>query len=143
MLICDPFPLDQHYARNPQEIFDSPFTGLNVDLENPIVVSGHLQCAAHEMPVHPIDDLPYFGPLLPAVCEEQLIGDKEGFFHCPPSITYPAKLVPIRNTEDEKYDIIDISGGKHEVIEEIELSRAIFTVYEGAVSRFLPTAVRG
>ena len=51
MLICDPYPLDQHYARNPSEIFDSPYTGLSLDLTNPIVLEGHLQCAADEMPI--------------------------------------------------------------------------------------------
>ncbi|KDE02116.1 hypothetical protein MVLG_07309, partial [Microbotryum lychnidis-dioicae p1A1 Lamole] len=36
MLICDPWPLDQHYARNPDQIFTSPFSELGIDLTNPI-----------------------------------------------------------------------------------------------------------
>ncbi|KAI5481435.1 DNA/RNA helicase, DEAD/DEAH box type [Pseudohyphozyma bogoriensis] len=134
MLICDPFPLDQHYAAHPSEIFDSPFNALSLDLTNPIVLEAHVQCAADEMPVHPEEDVPYFGETLPTICESRLIGDTEGFYHthprCKPN---PARLVPIRNTEDEKYDVVDITGGRNKILEEVEGSRAIFTVYDGAV----------
>ena len=86
------------------------------------------------MPIHPVDDLPYFGASLPEICAARLIRDDEGFYHCHPRCKpYPAKLVPIRNTEDDSYAIVDISNGRNEVIEEIAVSRAIFTTYEGAV----------
>ncbi|KAK4700620.1 DEAD/DEAH box helicase domain-containing protein, partial [Phenoliferia sp. Uapishka_3] len=139
MLICDPFPVDQHYANNPDEIFSKAFNSLNIDLENPIVLEAHLQCAADEMPVHPVEDVAFFGERLPELCETKLIGDGEGFFHCHPRYKpYPAKTVPIRATEDDKYDVVDVSEDhdgrpKLIVLEEVEFSRAIFTVYEGAV----------
>lgn len=134
MLICDPFPLDQHYARNPEEIFSSPYTKLSLDLENPIVLEAHIQCAADEMPMHSIEDQVYFGPCLPQICVERLIVDGEGYYHCHPRYKpYPAKTVPIRNTEDEVYSVINISRGGNEILEEIEFSRAIFSIYEGAV----------
>jgi DEAD/DEAH box helicase domain-containing protein len=138
MLICDPFPLDQHYARNPDLIFSSPFQQLNLDLDNPIVLESHIQCAADEIPVHPVEDAKYFTngdeDKLRQICMSRLIGDDDGFYHCHPRYKpSPARAVPIRNTEDEHYSIIDITGGKNEVVEEIETSRAIFTTYEGAV----------
>jgi len=134
MLICDPFPLDQHYARNPDLIFTSPFQELQLDLENPIVLEAHIQCAADEMPVHPDDDQLYFGDKLATICRDRLIADDGGFYHCHPRYKpYPAKTVPIRNTEDESYSVVDITGGRNQVIEEVEMSRAIFTTYEGAV----------
>lgn len=138
MLICDPFPLDQHYARNPDLIFSSPFQQLNLDLDNPIVLESHIQCAADEIPVHPVEDAKYFtngdGDKLRQICMSRLIGDDDGFYHCHPRYKpSPARAVPIRNTEDEHYSIIDVTGGKNEVVEEIETSRAIFTTYEGAV----------
>ncbi|GAA5888384.1 hypothetical protein JCM6882_008599 [Rhodosporidiobolus microsporus] len=138
MLICDPFPLDQHYARNPDLIFSSPFQQLNLDLDNPLVLEGHIQCAADEIPLHPEDDAPYFAgsdaDKLRRICLERLVGDDDGFYHCHPRFKpFPAKSVPIRTTEDEYYTIVDVTGGRNQVIEEIETSRAIFTTYEGAV----------
>jgi len=134
MLICDPWPLDQHYARNPEEIFTSPFSNLSLDLNNPIVLEAHLQCAAHEVPIQLDEDRPFFGSDMDKICYERLTRDDEGFFHCHPKYRpFPAKTVPIRNTEDESYVIVDISEGRNQVIEEIEVSRAIFTTYEGAI----------
>ncbi|GAA5861985.1 hypothetical protein JCM8547_001547 [Rhodosporidiobolus lusitaniae] len=138
MLICDPFPLDQHYARNPDLIFFSPFQQLNLDLDNPLVLEGHVQCAADEIPLHLEDDAPYFSggdvDKLRHLCLERLVPDDDGFYHCHPRFKpYPAKAVPIRTTEDEYYTIVDVTGGRNQVIEEIETSRAIFTTYEGAV----------
>lgn len=53
MLICDPFPIDQHYAKHPHEIFTNPYAELDVDLTNSFILEAHLQCAAHELPIHP------------------------------------------------------------------------------------------
>lgn len=55
---------------------------------------------------------------------------------------YPSKHVSIRGIEDEKYSVADVSrigrpGGTVRILEEIELSRALFEIYEGAVVRRL------
>lgn len=134
MLICDPFPIDQHYARNPEALFAAPFAQLALDLDNPIVFEAHVQCAAYEMPIHPVEDSAFFGDKLLGACLERLVEDADGFYHCHPRYTpNPARHVPIRNTEDESYSIVDITDGRNEVVEEVEFSRAIFTIYEGAV----------
>ncbi|GJN93801.1 hypothetical protein Rhopal_006859-T1 [Rhodotorula paludigena] len=138
MLICDPFPLDQHYARNPDLIFTSPFQNMSLDLDNPLVLEAHIQCAADEIPLHPVEDAAYFTggdeDKLRRLCLQRLVGDDDGFYHCHPRFKpNPARVVPIRNTEDESYTIVDITHGKNAVIEEVETSRAIFTTYEGGV----------
>lgn len=134
MLICDPYPLDQHYARNPHELFTSPAAELSLDLDNPMVLEGHLQCAAEEMPLHPKDDALYFGSEMQHICQERLVKDDEGFYHCHPRYRpHPSRHVSIRNTEDEHYTVVDITDGGHKVLEEIEWSRAVFEVYEGAL----------
>jgi ATP-dependent helicase YprA (DUF1998 family) len=48
---------------------------------------------------------------------------------------YPAKHVAIRGVEEERYTLIDKfdRGGAARIIEEVEISRALFEVYEGAV----------
>jgi DEAD/DEAH box helicase domain-containing protein len=54
-------------------------------------------------------------------------------------LPYPAKHVNLRGVEEEKYVLIDITaferGGTAKLVEEIEISRALFEVYEGGVVR--------
>jgi DEAD/DEAH box helicase domain-containing protein len=45
----------------------------------------------------------------------------------------PSKFVSIRDTEDEHFAIIDITHGKNIVLEELEASRAFFTLYDGGI----------
>lgn len=50
---------------------------------------------------------------------------------------YPAKHVSIRGIQEECYTLIDITrfnqGGVAKILEEVEVSRALFEVYEGGV----------
>jgi hypothetical protein len=54
---------------------------------------------------------------------------------------YPAKHVSLRGIEEERYVLLDVTefdrGGPARIIEEIEVSRALFEVFEGAVV-FMP-----
>ncbi|OHE91000.1 DEAD/DEAH box helicase [Colletotrichum orchidophilum] len=134
VLVGDCFPTDQHYMQNPDEIFSKPNCELQVDLENMLVREGHIQCAAYEMPIRPAEDAQYFGKDLPMICEERLVKDPLGFFHCHDRFRpIPSRFVAIRDTEDDHFAIIDISHGKNEVLEELEASRATFTIYDGAI----------
>ncbi|CAD6439183.1 4213e487-49ea-46b2-beec-c158f57016a9-CDS [Sclerotinia trifoliorum] len=134
VLIGDCFPSDQYYMNNPDEIFTKPNCELQVDLQNMLVLEGHVQCAAYEMPIRPDEDAIYFPKNLAEVAEERLVKDGLGFYHC--SERYrptPSKLVAIRDTEEDHFAIIDISHGKNIVLEELEASRAFFTLYDGGI----------
>ncbi|RAL59664.1 hypothetical protein DID88_000297 [Monilinia fructigena] len=134
VLIGDCFPSDQYYMNNPDEIFTKPNCELQVDLQNMLVLEGHVQCAAYEMPIRPDEDAIYFPKNLTEVAEDRLVKDELGFYHC--SERYrptPSKLVAIRDTEEEHFAIIDISHGKNVVLEELEASRAFFTLYDGGI----------
>ncbi|KAF1982699.1 P-loop containing nucleoside triphosphate hydrolase protein [Aulographum hederae CBS 113979] len=134
VLVGDCFPTDQHFMANPDEIFTKPNSELMVDLENMLCVEGHIQCAAHEMPIRPAEDTAYFGPLLLKVAEERMRKDADGFYHCNERfLPYPSKLVAIRDTEDDHFAIIDTTHGRNLVLEELEASRAFFTIYEGGI----------
>ncbi|MDD1658975.1 MAG: DEAD/DEAH box helicase [Methanomicrobiales archaeon] len=50
--------LDQYFMRHPETFFGSPHEHAIVDLANPYIVSGHLLCAASELPVRPDQDKP-------------------------------------------------------------------------------------
>jgi DEAD/DEAH box helicase domain-containing protein len=134
ILLGDSFPTDQYFMSNPDELFTRPNCELQVDLDNMLVLEGHLQCAAHEMPIHPANDEKYFGHLVHAVCSELLRKDKNGFYHCSSRfLPKPSQLVTIRDTEETHFAIIDITNGKNTVLEDLEASRAFFTVYEGGI----------
>jgi DEAD/DEAH box helicase domain-containing protein len=134
ILVGDGFATDQHYMQNPDELFTKPNCELQVDLENMLVREGHIQCAAYEMPIRPREDAKYFGKDLPKICLERLIRDDMGFYHCHDRFRpIPAKYVAIRDTEDDHFAIVDITNGRNVVLEELEASRATFTLYDGAI----------
>ena len=134
ILVGDCFPTDQHYMQNPDELFTKPNCEIQVNLENMLVREGHIQCAAYEMPIRPAEDARYFGEDLAQICEERLLGDGLGFFHCHDRFRpLPSKFVSIRDTEEEHFAIIDTTHGRNVVLEELEASRATFTIYDGAI----------
>ncbi|KAF8316647.1 P-loop containing nucleoside triphosphate hydrolase protein [Clavulina sp. PMI_390] len=138
VLVSDSLPADRHFVANPDDIFDKPTEDLIVDVENRVILEGHVQCAAHEMPIHIEEDAQYFGDLLAPMCNN-LTRDAEGWYHTHTKyLPYPAKHVALRGAREDKYTIIDITNadkpdGRSRVLEEIELSRALFEAYEGGV----------
>ena len=134
VLVGDSFATDQYYMQNPDEIFTKPNCELQVDLTNPLVLEGHLQCAAFEMPLRPDEDGKYFGKQLKEMAAERLVKDSLGFFHCNERFRpLPSKCVAIRDTEEDHFAVVDITNGRNAVLEEVEPSRAFFTIYEGGI----------
>ncbi|KAL6717152.1 ATP-dependent 3'-5' DNA helicase [Lecanora helva] len=134
VLVGDCFATDQYYMENPDEIFTKPNCELQVDLQNMLVLEGHIQCAAFEMPIRPDEDKIYFGKQLPEISEERMVKDPLGFYHCNERFRpQPSRCVAIRDTEDGHFAVIDITNGRNIVLEEVEPSRAFFTIYEGGI----------
>ena len=60
--------------------------------------------------------------------------DANGFYHCNERfLPQPSRSVAIRDTEDTHFAIIDVTHGKNTVLEELEASRAFFTIYDGGI----------
>lgn len=134
VLIGDSFANDQHYMENPDEIFTKPNCELQVDLQNMLILEGHVQCAAFELPIRPDEDKAYFGKQLPEIAEERMVKDPLGFYHCNERFRpHPSRCVAIRDTEDGHFAVVDITNGRNIVLEEVEPSRAFFTIYEGGI----------
>lgn len=134
VLVGDCFATDQFYMQNPDEIFTKPNCELQVDLNNPLVLEGHLQCASFEMPIRPKEDEKYFGSQITTMAEERLVKDDMGFYHCNERFRpLPSRCVAIRDTEDDAFAVVDITNGRNVVLEEVEPSRAFFTIYEGGI----------
>lgn len=134
VLVGDCFATDQYYMDNPDEIFTKPNCELQVDLQNMLVLEGHIQCAAFEMPIRPDEDQVYFGKQLPEIAEERMVRDPLNFYHCNERFRpHPSKCVAIRDTEDGHFAVVDITNNRNVVLEEVEPSRAFFTIYEGGI----------
>lgn len=54
-------PLDQYFMKHPKVFFDKSHEHGIIDLSNRCITSGHLKCAASEMPIKLPDDGIYFG----------------------------------------------------------------------------------
>ncbi|KAK5806539.1 hypothetical protein VI817_000797 [Penicillium citrinum] len=134
VLVGDRYPTDQHYMQNPDEIFTRPNCELQIDLANELIQEGHIQCAAFEMPIRPDEDWEYFGKQLFALAATRLIKDSMGFYHCHNRFRpHPSRCVSIRDTEDQHFAVIDTTNDRNTVLEEVEASRAFFTIYEGGI----------
>ncbi|KAF5373039.1 hypothetical protein D9758_001725 [Tetrapyrgos nigripes] len=139
ILVATGYPLDQYYVKNPSELFDGATDDLIVDLDNKFILEAHLQCAAHEMPVS-LEDEKYFGPMTREICEKMLHKDNDGWFHTHNKyLPSPSKLINIRGSKEDKYVLVDVTkSARHAtILEEIEISRALFEIYEGAVGKHL------
>jgi DEAD/DEAH box helicase domain-containing protein len=120
--------------QNPDEIFTRPNCELQIDLSNELIQEGHVQCAAFEMPIRPDEDYVYFGEQLFALAATRLIKDSMGFYHCHDRFRpQPSRCVNIRDTEDTHFAVIDATNNRNVVLEEVEASRAFFTIYEGGI----------
>jgi len=76
----------------------------------------------------------YFDKQLLEIVEECIIKDSLGFYYCNKRFCFLfSKCVAICNIEDKHFAVIDITNDCNIVFEEIESSRAFFTIYEGGI----------
>ncbi|KAJ7286047.1 P-loop containing nucleoside triphosphate hydrolase protein [Mycena rebaudengoi] len=137
VFIAESLPIDIYYVNHPEELLNGEVEDLVVDLDNKIILEAHLQCAAHEMPICQ-DDRTFFGPLMKELCERLRVDD-DGWYHPHPKfLPFPSKHISIRGVQEEVYTVLDVtglsqSGGSAHLLEELEISRAMFEIYEGGV----------
>ncbi|KIY63164.1 P-loop containing nucleoside triphosphate hydrolase protein [Cylindrobasidium torrendii FP15055 ss-10] len=133
ILMAESVPIDQHFVKNPDELWEKDPEDLVIDLESNITLEAHLQCAANEMPIS-VRDTIYFGSQLESVCKSRLTADADGWYHTNTKfLPHPARYVAIRGVQDEKYLVIDVTGGRYRILEEMEIARVLFDIYEGGV----------
>ncbi|KAG1351765.1 hypothetical protein G6F62_002886 [Rhizopus arrhizus] len=149
LVVADKHPLDQYYANHPLELFTKTPDELSLELENQLVLESHLQCAAEELMIDLSRDMLYFGSNITEICEQHLTKMGEGvsglhdllplfkanqFYRPDPRFRpYPSQYVNIRHANQDTFAVIDVTDNKNTVMEEIEVSRAGFEIYEGAI----------
>ncbi len=61
ILVAHANPLDQYFMQHPDQFFGSSHEQAIIDTENPYIVSGHMLCAAAELPLQREADQEFFG----------------------------------------------------------------------------------
>jgi DEAD/DEAH box helicase domain-containing protein len=75
ILVAFANPLDQYFMHHPQNFFSRSHEHAIIDTGNPYIISGHLLCAAAELPLRETPDLEYFGETFTELLSELASGD--------------------------------------------------------------------
>jgi DEAD/DEAH box helicase domain-containing protein len=138
ILIGSGSAIDQYYMSNPRALLDAPDADVPIALDNVLVLEGHLQCAAQELPVR-VEDCRHFSleqnsTLWTDLVQNRLEPMQHGMFTCHPRFApRPSTHVHIRGIQDEDYAVVDTTNDRNVVVETVEASRTPFTLYEGGI----------
>ena len=75
ILVAQANPLDQYFMNHPTQFFSRSHELAIIDTGNPYIVSGHLLCAAAELPLRETLDQEYFGEKFPELLSELASSD--------------------------------------------------------------------
>jgi len=124
-------PLDQYLVRHPHLFFDQPGERAVIDPGNPYVASGHLLCAAAELPVGPGDETlfgPQTGDILKALAADRLLAaTPRGWVYT--GRTRAAEAVALDKIGGEVFKVL--CEGR--LLETMDRSQAFREVHRGAV----------
>ena len=125
-------PLDQYFMKHTHVLFDKPHEHAIIDLSNPHIISGHLMCAANEMPVNPkmikIDFENNVDEHLSSLKAQKLV-EKSGSGWVYSGIDYPPFKVNLGNISSEIFKVYH----KGRVLETMDKRQAYSEAHQGAV----------
>ncbi len=135
ILVAYDDPIDQYLMRHPDFVFDRPLEQALIDPENPHILAAQLGCAAFELPLSP-DELPAFGAVAPQVVE--VLRDEGRLRHAAgrdywATSEFAAAQVSLRTISRATYAIVDVTGGRSEVIGQVDSISAPELIYPEAV----------
>lgn len=131
ILVAFEDPLDQYLVRHPDLLFEKSPEHAVIDIANEYVLSGHLMCAAAELPVTS-DDESVFGPEMPRLIEHLA---REGLVQMTrhgavyQGLSRPVDVVSLDAIERESIKVC-CDG---ELIETLDFRRAMVSAHKGAV----------
>jgi DEAD/DEAH box helicase domain-containing protein len=134
VLVATSDPLDQYIVRNPAFFTGASPEHARIAPDQLLILMDHVRCAAFELPF--TADESFGGENLVdmlAHLEEQGVLHREGDRWHWMADSYPASTVSLRSISDGNFVVVDITGGKQEVIAEVNYSSAALTLYEGAI----------
>ena len=126
-------PIDQYFMRHPESFFGGSPESATIEPENPYILTRHLICAAHELPLRE-DEADLFGRDLPGIilllAEEDRLREADGkWFYL--GDDYPAAGVKLRTVADENFTIYELQSSR--IVGELDYVAGLLSLYEGAV----------
>ena len=105
-------PIDQYLARHPRWLFAQTPESAVIDPANPYILSGHLECAAFELPLEPAD-LDEFGEtaadLIRLLDENGRTRRVDGRSYWA-NVDFPSRAVSLRHMSQDTYTIVQVAG---------------------------------
>ena len=133
VVIASASPTDQYLVKHPDYFFSrSPESGL-INPDNMYILMDHLKCAVFELPFAEGEE---FGGNVEdylAVLEEDGVVRYAGGKWFWSDRSYPAEQISLRSSTPENIVIINTTGGKNEVIGEMDLPSAKELLFRNAV----------
>jgi len=125
-------PLDQYFMKHPQIFFGKSHENAVIDLFNPHIISGHILCAASELPIELRKDKLFFGEytedILKALASQNLVQNTpNGWVYS--SRGRAAEFVQLDNISSDIFKVI-CDG---ELIETMDRTQAYREAHEGAI----------
>jgi len=125
-------PLDQYFMRHPRIFFGESYEHAIIDLSNPYIISGHLMCAASELPIKVNEDRVYFGE----DCEDilEFLEEQSLLQPTPKGWVYSGKgraveVVQLNNISSDIFKVIC----EGELLETMDRTQAYREAHKGAV----------
>ncbi|ANB15454.1 Hrq1p [Sugiyamaella lignohabitans] len=138
--------VDQYYMNNPNAIMEAPDADIPLALDNLLIQESHLQCGAYELPIRLDIDAKYFGFSIEADATEKQVWEDlvksrlveleevENAYTCQDKyLPQPSSHVVIRGIEEDEFAVVDTTNNRNVVMETVEASRVMFTLYEGGI----------
>ncbi|MBN1648610.1 MAG: DEAD/DEAH box helicase [Spirochaetales bacterium] len=133
ILIASAAPTDQFMIRHPDYFFGKNPENAMIDADNIFILSDHVKCAAFELPFNQNEK---FGSesteILDYLVSEGVLRNTGGKYFWSDR-SYPAESISLRSATAENIVIIDITGGNHTVIGEMDRPSAKELIYKDAV----------
>jgi DEAD/DEAH box helicase domain-containing protein len=138
ILIAGSSPLDQYMVQNDRYFLDRPPESAFINPDNPYVLMEHVKCAAFELPfegkLNAATDrwFPQATPFLGVLEDEGTVRHTGGRWYWS-GLAYPAENVSLRSATAENIVIIDTTGGKNQVLGEMDRASAKEMIYPQAI----------
>jgi DEAD/DEAH box helicase domain-containing protein len=134
VLVAGSDPLDQYVVRHPEYFLEASPECARIAADQLLILLDHVRCAAFELPFRAGDR---YGPHDPAgllgyLAEQGVLHADGDTWHWVAD-SYPANAVSLRSVADGNFVVIDRTGGKQEVLAEVDYSSAALTLHEGAI----------
>ncbi|MDH5545887.1 MAG: DEAD/DEAH box helicase [Gammaproteobacteria bacterium] len=134
VLVASSQALDQYIVRNPEFFLDASPEHAQIDPDQLLILLDHVRCAAFELPFREGERFCDRGveDFLDYLEDEGILHHEGDQWHWMTD-AYPANSVSLRSVAEGNFVVIDTTGGKQEIIAEVDYSAAPLTLYEGAI----------